>query len=330
MRAALLFLAVLAASAQAGEDARSLLKSISNAMRSADSLRVEGMSVRDTTGEQGTSHQEISFELVTRGPLVMRYHRAGPSPGLQVCDGASLWTYAEASNSYVKGAANVEDCNPPFARWSDLSKYLVEAKVIGNDHSDFEGRPQDCEVIDATYETPRPLLPEVPSAGRMERIFCVDPLRRLILREQLGPSPAASSTGGVHFSMTITYSHVELNPALEPSVFQFQPPDGSHEASAEVQKVAARIDPPTLISKHEPKYSSEARRARLQGSVLVSLVVGTDGIPQNVKVLRGLGLGLDEKAVEAVQGWKFQPARKAGEPIAVPAQVEVSFRLHQP
>jgi TonB family protein len=223
----------------------------------------------------------------------------------------------------------VEDCNPPFARWSDLTKYLVAAKVIGKDHSEFEGRSQECEVIEATYETPQPLLPGVPAAGRLERIFCVDPLRRLILREQLGSSPAASSTGGVHFSMTITYSHVELNPALEASIFQFQPPDGSHEASAAAQKTAARIDPPVVISKHEPKYSSEARKAGLQGSVLVSLVVGTDGIPQNVKVLRGLGLGLDEKAVEAVQGWKFQPARKAGEPIAVPAQVEVNFRLRQ-
>ena len=86
MRAALLFLAVLVASAQTGEDARSLLKSISNAMRSADSRRVEGTSVRDTTGEQGTSHQEMSFELVTQGPL-MRYERRGSRPGHQICDG---------------------------------------------------------------------------------------------------------------------------------------------------------------------------------------------------------------------------------------------------
>jgi TonB family protein len=131
--------------------------------------------------------------------------------------------------------------------------------------------------------------------------------------------------------MMITYSHVQLNPVLEASVFQFQPPDGSHEVSAAAQaSSAARSSPPVLISKHEPKYSSEARKAGLQGSVLVSLVVGADGIPQNVKVLRGLGLGLDERAGEAVQGWKFQPATKAGEPVAVPAQVEVNVRLRQP
>lgn len=131
--------------------------------------------------------------------------------------------------------------------------------------------------------------------------------------------------------MAITYSHVELNPTLEAALFQFQPPDGSHQVSAAAQaSVAARPSPPVLTYKREPKYSSEARKAGLQGTVLVSLVVGADGIPQNVKVLRGLGLGLDEKAVEAVQGWKFQPAKKAGEPIAVPAQVEVNFRLHQP
>jgi protein TonB len=52
-----------------------------------------------------------------------------------------------------------------------------------------------------------------------------------------------------------------------------------------------------------------------------------DGVPQDVKVLRGLGLGLDEKAVEAVQGWRFKPATRGGEPVAVTAQVEVNFQI---
>jgi TonB family protein len=82
-----------------------------------------------------------------------------------------------------------------------------------------------------------------------------------------------------------------------------------------------------LISKHEPKYSPEALKAKLQGTIRLSLVVGMDGVPQDVKVLRGLGLGLDEKAVEAVQGWRFKPATRGGEPVAVTAQVEVNFQI---
>jgi TonB family protein len=328
MRAALLFLAVLVASAQTGEDARDLLESISNVMRSADSMRVEGMSVRDATGDLRTSHVELSFELFTQGPLVMRYKRTGLRPGLQICDGTSIWVYAQIPNTYVKNAANVEDCNPPFARWSDLTKYLVEAKVIGNDHSDFEGRSQDCEVIEATYETPQPLMLGVPSAGRLARSFCVDSLRRLVLRESLKAPAVASSTGAMHYSVTTIYSHIELNPTLEATVFQFQPPAGSQQVRPAMQSAAGgRTSSPVVISKHEPKYSPEARKARLQGTILLSLVVAVDGIPQDVKVVRGLGLGLDEKAVEAVQGWRFKPAMKGGEPVATRAQIEVNFQI---
>lgn len=114
MRAALLFLAVMVASAQTGGDARSLLKSISNVMRSADSLRVEGMSVRETTGDLGTGHQEVSFELFTQGPLVMRYQSTGPGPELQICDGTSLWTYAENPQHLLKEHGKRGRLQPTF------------------------------------------------------------------------------------------------------------------------------------------------------------------------------------------------------------------------
>jgi TonB family protein len=328
MRPALILLTLVAASAKAGDDARSLLKSISKAVPSADSLRVEGISVRDTAGEKSTTHQETSFQSVAEAPLQMRYRGDGPSSVLQVCDGTSFWNYSEVSNSYLKSAAVADVCNPPVARWRDLTKYLVEAKIAGRDHSEFEGRLQECEVIEATYETPEPLLPGVPSAGRLERSFCVDPLRHFILRELVEVPAAASSTGATHYSMTITYSHIELNPTLEASIFQFQPPAGSQEVAPGVQSAAGgRTSSPVLISKHEPKYSAEAPKARLQGTIRLSLIVAADGIPQDVKVVRGLGLGLDEKAVEAVQGWRFKPAMKGGEPVAVQAQVEVNFKI---
>lgn len=239
-----------------------------------------------------------------------------------------FWKYSEASNSYLKSTAVAELCDPPFSRWRDLTEYLIDAKTVGHDHSEFEGGSQECEIIEATYETPRQLLPGVPSAGRLIRTFCIDPVRHLILRERLEPPPAASSTGATHFSMLITYSHVELNPALERSLFQFQPPAGSTQmASGADSATGGRTSPPVLLSEHEPKYSPEALKARLQGTIRLSLIVGTDGVPQDVKVVRGLGLGLDEKAVDAVQRWRFKPATRGGEPITVPAQVEVNSRF---
>jgi TonB family protein len=194
---------------------------------------------------------------------------------------------------------------------------------VGQDRSEFEGRLQECELIEASYETTETLLPGVPSAGRIVRSLCVDPLRHLILRERIEGQPAVTPTGATHFSMTITYSRIELNPSLSASAFQFEPPSGSQQVAPK----AIGTLPPVLISKHEPKYSPEALKAKLQGTIRLSLVVGMDGVPQDVKVLRGLGLGLDEKAVEAVQGWRFKPATRGGEPVAVTAQVEVNFQI---
>jgi TonB family protein len=84
---------------------------------------------------------------------------------------------------------------------------------------------------------------------------------------------------------------------------------------------------PVLIYRREPSYTEEARAAKIQGSVLLRVVVGTDGVPRQVQVLRSLDPGLDQKAVETVGTWKFKPGTKDGQPVPVMAQIEVSFRL---
>jgi TonB family protein len=67
--------------------------------------------------------------------------------------------------------------------------------------------------------------------------------------------------------------------------------------------------------------------AKLQGTVILSLIVGVDGKAHAIQVARSLGLGLDEMAIEAVRQWRFDPAKKDGKPVAVAVDVEVSFRL---
>ena len=95
-------------------------------------------------------------------------------------------------------------------------------------------------------------------------------------------------------------------------------------------QLATGTIPPRKISGAEPAYSEEARRAAVASTVTVSLIVNTDGIPQNVKVTRGAGFGLDEKAVEAVTAWRFVPATKQGVPVAFTASIETNFRLLGP
>ena len=94
-----------------------------------------------------------------------------------------------------------------------------------------------------------------------------------------------------------------------------------------VFRAGGDVSNPVPISRPEPEYSEEARKAKYSGTVLLQIVVGEDGIPRNIKVLRPLGLGLDEKAVEAVSHWRFRPGLKGGKPVAVQATIEVSFRL---
>ncbi len=93
-------------------------------------------------------------------------------------------------------------------------------------------------------------------------------------------------------------------------------------------RVGGGISAPHLVSKMEPEYTQEARAARYQGTVLLSVVVDTDGIARDITITRGLGLGLDEKAAEAVSNWRFEPGRDAdGNPTRVKATIEVNFRL---
>jgi TonB family protein len=85
--------------------------------------------------------------------------------------------------------------------------------------------------------------------------------------------------------------------------------------------------PPAVIHKADPEYTPQALEARLVGAVMLSVVVDTEGNATEIKVVRGLGNGLDEKAVECLQKWRFTPGTRFGEPVPVKATVEINFRL---
>ena len=88
------------------------------------------------------------------------------------------------------------------------------------------------------------------------------------------------------------------------------------------------VTPPHAIFMPEPEYSEQARKKKINGTVLLSLTVTVDGTTRDIKVVKGVGYGLDEKAVAAVSRWKFSPALKDGQPIEKEITVEVAFRLY--
>ena len=88
---------------------------------------------------------------------------------------------------------------------------------------------------------------------------------------------------------------------------------------------------PRLIHKAEPQYTKEARAAKIQGEVFLSLTIGVDGVPSDIKADRGLGMGLDEKAVECLQQWRFKPATGYfSEPVSAKVTIRINFRLLPP
>jgi len=95
-----------------------------------------------------------------------------------------------------------------------------------------------------------------------------------------------------------------------------------------VFKVGGGISAPQPVSTPDPEYTEEARNAKTQGTCVLSMIIDEQGHPRDLRVVRGLGFGLDAKAIEAVKQWVFQPAMKDGRPVSVQISVQVGFRLY--
>ena len=140
-----------------------------------------------------------------------------------------------------------------------------------------------------------------------------DPLTRLG-----PPSNGPGSGGGIGSG-----KNVGIGPGDGPGLG----PGHGGGISGNVYGPGGGVSAPTVRYKIEPEYSEEARKAKYSGTVLLSIEVDPSGRARNVSVTKGVGLGLDEKAIEAVNKWRFNPGLKDGKPVTVRAQVEVNFRL---
>jgi periplasmic protein TonB len=104
-------------------------------------------------------------------------------------------------------------------------------------------------------------------------------------------------------------------------------PGSSGNFGGGLRTIGGGVSAPILKFSPEPEFSEEARRAKTAGNVLVNLIVDINGRPQNVHVLHGVGMGLDEKAVQAVKQYRFLPAMENGKPVPVALNVEVNFQI---
>jgi TonB family protein len=91
--------------------------------------------------------------------------------------------------------------------------------------------------------------------------------------------------------------------------------------------MADGVSAPKVLYKEEPQYSEQARADKVAGTVVLNVVIGTDGLAHDITVVKGVGDGLDEKAMEALTKWHFQPGSLNGQAVAVRAVIEINFRL---
>jgi len=115
--------------------------------------------------------------------------------------------------------------------------------------------------------------------------------------------------------------------ALKALYLQADAQRGTAQASSDVFRVGGGVMPPAVLAKIEPEYSQEARFAKYSGTVALYVEIGPDGVARNMRIVKGLGLGLDESAIAAIERWRFRPGTKDGVPVTVAAHIEVNFKL---
>lgn len=193
------------------------------------------------------------------------------------------------------------------------------------------------DTAQAASAVPAPVPPRLPMTGRLERITIaglsdsarIELLSRLPVR--VGGEWSAESLAAVRAAVKEFDAHLTVGLARTGSGDLFLnialAATGANSNPDGVYTAGNGVSPPAVLTKADPEYSEEARAAKYSGSVMLQVVVGTDGKADVIDVIRSVGMGLDEKAVEAVQKWTFRPGVLNGVPVPVRALIEVNFRL---
>jgi periplasmic protein TonB len=145
------------------------------------------------------------------------------------------------------------------------------------------------------------------------------------LGNPMSHAPISSNGQGQDSGIGDTGSHGGIGPGVGPG---YGPGDGGGTGGDSYHRGQGASDP-SVLSQVDPEFSEEARKAKFQGLCVLTIIVEADGTPSNIRVRGGLGMGLDEKAIEAVKKWRFRPSMKNGHPVRYgPVEVDVDFHLY--
>jgi TonB family protein len=310
------FLLLLLASpgfAQSG-NAIALLERVAGVARGAASWRIEG-SVQDS--EDGQSGSPADFSMLIDADGRLRFEQTGRFPALVVCSVDKVWVYSPPLRRYQESTRTNNDlCEPIVGGWEVLPSTVLSPSARPG------LTPQNCELVTGI------LKPDLSPMGEVRRTLCIDAGRTQILWDKFESR---------YSSRTYTFRRVERNVEIPVGDFVFEPPPGAVVTPYELPvprtfgkslvPLPPGVSAPQLVKKKDLNYDEAARKAGVEGIVVLYLVVDSAGSPSEVMVFQSLTEGLNAEAVRTVSEWRFQPAMKDGKPVAVPLLVELNFRL---
>ncbi len=317
--------------AQADDHALDLLKQAIAAARTTTTFRAEGTTVGEMTGAgMNIKDQPIYFRAAAESPLRTHRENSGGDQSQNTCDGAE--TLYTGGSGFYRGQRQ-GGCTMSLADLIHVEDNPTAATLIGRDQVQLADGIHNCELIRGDWTLAR----DHGVTWHAVNTLCIEPERNLILRY------VSETTGGgndLHTVDKLVFTVIDLNPRYSAALFAFSVPTGTMEdegpqlgrespvSVAGVYRIGAGVSYPRVASKVEPAYTKEAEDDRVEGLVLVSVVVAPDGTPNDLKIVRAVGHGLDERAIQAVRQWHFEPGMSGGMPVPVgPIVVAVNFRL---
>jgi TonB family protein len=203
-----------------------------------------------------------------------------------------------------------------------MEGFRIRVALFGQEHPDVAESIDNLAVLyenearlpkaEVYYQTALQIREKALGPDHVDTITTLEHYARLLYKLQRGPEAE---------------KHLERARAVRQQRVREAAASLADANLGEAAGAGAGVRPPEIVENSEPEYTEEARIARHEGTVLLQADVSATGEVKNVTLLRSLGLGLDERAVEAVKRWRFKPARRGRQEVAFRATFEVNFRL---
>jgi TonB family protein len=307
---------------QIGEDATKLLQEVADAATSATNWQIEGsINYPGSHAEAAASEQ---FKLLIGPADRTRFEQTGRSaPAIIVCDGSNAWVYSPPLHRYrQERSSDNKLCSPIVGDWKLLPRTLQLPTLAGSCGPDPSAQSPAYKLVRGFLD------PEISTAGRITRTLCIDPSRKVVIWEKWENR---------YSTRIYAYSRINTTTELPAETFLFEPPADSASTDLELpmprplgtrgMSMGPGVTLPKVVSKVEPQYGEKSRKARIEGTVVLYVVINTDGVAGDVLVYRPLSADLDQAAIRAIRRWRFSPGLRNGQPAALPVTIEVNFRL---